>query len=75
MRLNKSRNRGDVPASTKMGLTDLRRQKDVPGDILKTLQRSLRRYKDIPSTPQIYESEIPFSLDNLFSNKQTFVFQ
>ena len=58
-----------------MGLTDLRRQKDVPGDILKTLQRSLRRYKDIPSTPQIYESEIPFSLDNLFSNKQTFAFQ
>ena len=47
MRLNKSRSHGDVPASTEMGLTDLRRQKDVSGDILKR-RTNLRRYKDIP---------------------------
>ena len=54
-----------------MELTDLRCQKEVPSDAWKR-RTNLRRYKDIPSRSQIYESEIPFSLDNLFSYKQTF---
>ena len=56
-----------------MRLTNLRRQKDVSSDAQKR-RTNLRRYKEIPSTSRIYENEIPLSLDNLFSHKQTCFF-